>query len=134
MGAKAREQRAPAAARTVFIVEDHDLMRRMLRRLVEAQEDFVVVGEAASAEDALLEVGSRHPELVLVDVGLPGMGGIEMIAQLRDEDPDLRFVVVSAYEDPASRRRALAAGAHGFVGKSTPSRLVPVAREVLGVT
>lgn len=132
MGAKPRGQQMQGAVRTVFIVEDHDLMRRMLRRLVEAQGDFVVVGEAASAEDALVEVGPRRPELVLVDVGLPGISGIEMITRLRHEDPDLRFLVISAYEDPASRRRALDAGAHGFVGKSTPSRLVPVAREVLG--
>lgn len=106
-------------------------MRLALRQLLEGAS-LAVVGEAESAEQALDRLAGATPDLVLVDLGLPGMSGLEFIRRLRAERPDLTCVVVTAHGDPRTRRRALAAGAAGFASKADPDAILAVVREALG--
>lgn len=108
----------------VFIVEDHAGMRRMLRRLVGRSSKLRVTGEAASAEEALEMFAIELPRVVMVDINLPGMSGLDLIAKLRQQYPQVQCVVVSAYAGLDRRRAALQAGAQGFVSKDDPSEIV----------
>lgn len=108
----------------VMIVEDHAGMRRALRRLLERSPQLQVSGEAASAEEALDRVSAEHPDLLVVDLNLPGMSGIDLIARLRQQHPKVRCIVVSAYAEAERRRAAFDAGALGFVSKDEPHKIV----------
>ena len=115
----------------VFIVEDHAGMRRALRRLVERLPHFYVMGEAASAEEALASLDGQVPGVVLVDLNLPGMNGIDLIKALT-ERARIKCVVVSAYAESERVQAALSAGARAFVSKDQPERLsalLPVVAE-----
>lgn len=106
----------------VFVVEDHAGMRRALRRLVERLPNFYVTGEAASAEEALESLDGEMPALILVDLNLPGMNGIELIRRLTKK-AKVKCIVVSAYAESERVRAALDAGARGFVSKDEPAKL-----------
>ena len=97
-------------------------MRRALRRLVGRVPRFYVAGEAASAEEALDRVKQCEPSLFLVDVNLPGMNGIELIAALTRRSPAC-CVAMSAYAGPERVRAALEAGAQAFASKDEPHEL-----------
>ena len=117
-------ERTASPRHGVFIVEDHAGMRRMLRRLVGRSSELRVVGEAASAEEALEKLAIELPKVVMVDINLPGMSGLDLIAILKQRHPEVRCVVVSAYSGLERRRAALQAGAQGFVSKDEPSSIV----------
>ena len=123
--------RAAAPRYGVFLVEDHAGMRRALRRLVERSAPFRVAGEAGTAEEALERITAEPPQLVLVDINLPGMSGIELIARLAKEHPYVKCVVVSAYAEPERVRAAMEAGARGFVSKDEPAKIVTTLTEVV---
>ena len=106
-------------------------MRRELRRLLEREVDLEVVGEAVSAEEALTLLQTLKPHLLLVDLSLPGMSGLELIRQLQQERPELRYVVVSGHAGERYRQAALAAGARAFVSKDEPGAIVGVVREAV---
>ena len=114
----------------VFIVEDHPGMRRALRRLVERAPGFTVVGEAASAEEALEKLAARAPAVVLADLNLPGMSGFELIRTLV-RDKGVRCVAISAYAEADRVRAALEAGARAFVSKDEPRKLPQVLAEAM---
>lgn len=114
----------------VFIVEDHAGMRRALTRLVKREPNFRVTGEAASAEEALERVAVDLPAVMLVDINLPGMNGIELIAHVTREYPGIRCVVVSAYADSGRVSAAMSAGARAFVSKDEPHMIAKTLAEV----
>lgn len=129
--AKSSERTAsPHPRHGVFIVEDHPGMRSALRRMLERAPNFRVAGEAASAEEALEKFAVELPALMLVDINLPGMSGIELIARLTREHPGIRCVVVSAYAEPDRVRAAISAGARAFVSKDEPGRIATTLTEV----
>ena len=113
---------------TIFILEDHDLMRRMLRRLLE-EDGLTVLGEATSAEDALYAPELRRAALVLVDLSLPGMSGLDFIRSPRTEAN--RCLVVSAHTEPFYIQAARQAGAAGFVAKDDPDAILAAVRRAL---
>ncbi len=113
---------------TIFILEDHDLVRRMLRRLLE-DDGLTVVGEAVSAEDALRAPELRRAALVLVDLSLPGMSGLDFIRSPRTEAS--RCLVVSAHTEPFYAQAACQAGAAGFVAKDDPDAILEAVRRAL---
>ena len=88
-----------------------------------------VAGEAASAEDALEQLQDGRPELLVVDLNLPGMSGIDLIMRVRDAYPGVRCIVVSAYAEAERRRAAFEAGALDFVSKDEPHKIVPALLE-----
>lgn len=115
----------------VLLVDDHAIVREGYRRLLELHEDLRVVGEAATAEDGLLLWKKLQPSVTVVDLALPGLGGIDLIQRLRARDPGLRCLVFSMYRDDVWVAQALKAGALGYVTKSSdPAQLVHALREV----
>ena len=116
---------------TIYIVEDNEHIRAALSMLIDEEPDLEVCGVAETAADALEMIGTVHPDLVLTDLSLPGMSGIELIERLQAEIPEQRVVVVSAHVDPAYAEQALAAGAVGYYPKSDPSAIIAGIRGVL---
>lgn len=100
----------------VVIVDDQAVVRAGLRMLL-AQSQFDVVGEATNCDQALEVVAAARPDVVLLDVIMPKVGGLKTLARLRDAFPELPVVMFSAFENPAFEARALALGAVGYVLK-----------------
>lgn len=107
----------------VYIVEDNDIVRDMLSEFVSLVCNLEVCGSANSAEQALEELHTSGAELVLVDVSLPTMSGIELVHELSSRLPDLACLVVSGHQETTYVHRAFAAGARGYVVKGNPDDL-----------
>jgi DNA-binding NarL/FixJ family response regulator len=103
---------------TVLIADDHPLMVAGIRRMLERDAAISVVGEAHSGPELLAMVERRRPQIVLMDLRMPGVSGADCIEQLTSTWPDLRVVVLSACDDRASIDGALAAGASAYAVKS----------------
>lgn len=108
----------------VVLVDDQALVRGALAALLDLEIDLTVVGEASSATEAIALAASVTPDVVLMDVDMPGMDGIEATAALRASGSTARVLIVTTYGRPGYLRRALQAGASGFVVKDTPARLL----------
>lgn len=102
----------------ILIVDDHAVLRSGLRLLLEREDDLEPVAEAGSAEEALRAVERVHPTVVLMDLEMPGMGGLDGIARLRDRHPELPVVVLSMHGEAEDVRQAFEAGAAGYVLKT----------------
>jgi DNA-binding NarL/FixJ family response regulator len=111
----------------VMIVDDHPIVRDGLRHIIEAEPDMDVCGEAKSAEAALKSIPGSSPDLMLVDLGLPGMDGISLIRRLKKENPRVLTIVVSMLDQAGYAERALKAGASGFVTKADATEEVVAA-------
>lgn len=101
----------------VFLVDDHEIVRRGLRELFEPQEDLEVVGEAGSAEEAVDRVLGAKPDVALLDVRLPGESGIELCRDLRAALPELRCLMLTSFADDDALFSAILAGASGYLLK-----------------
>ena len=101
----------------VLIADDHPLFRDGMRGLLATQPDMEVVGEATTGEEAVRLVGELQPDVVLMDVKMPGGGGIEATRRLLAIDPGVRVLVVTMFEDDATVFTAMRAGARGYVLK-----------------
>lgn len=115
----------------IYVVEDHARMRELLGDWIGVLPGMAVCGAADSAETALEELPKLGAELVLVDMSLPRMSGIELVATLRAQWPDVRCLIMSGHSEPGYVERALAAGAQGYVLKGKPSEIEPAIRAVL---
>lgn len=115
---------------TIFIVEDHEDMRFGLSEFLSLQDGFAVLGGAATAEEALRTLETTRPDLLLVDVALPGMTGLELVGRVADRWPEIRCVIVSGHAQAEHVDRALTAGARGYVVKGNPYELPRALREV----
>ena len=115
----------------VLIADDHTLIREGTRRILEQQSDFEVVGEAASGDVAVELAGTLHPDVVILDVRMPGLNGIEAARRISLEHPASRVLIVSAYDDEPYVVEALRAGASGYLLKTaSSSELVNAVRAV----
>jgi len=101
----------------VVVVDDHAVVRSGLRLVLEAEEDLVVVAEAGNAREAVFGVRAHKPDVILLDVVMPGESGIEALPKLLHEAPDAKILVLSMQDDPQYVREAFAAGAKGYVLK-----------------
>lgn len=108
----------------VIIIEDHPLMRLGVASIIGAQEDMTVVAEAGSGEEALELFRVYRPDVVVIDLGLPQMGGVAVIRALRLLNSDVKFVVLTTYEGDEDIYQALAAGAHAYVIKGLPHNML----------
>jgi len=108
-----------AATTTIKVVvcDDHALVRSGLRRLLESEPAFDVVGEAADAEQAVARVQELRPDVLLLDVVMPGRSGVDAVPDLLAASPSTRILVLSMQDDPSYVRQAFAAGAHGYLVK-----------------
>ena len=115
----------------VLVVDDHALHRDGIRQILGQQPGIELVGEAESAERALVLINQLNPSVVLMDIRLPGMNGIDATRRIRRDHPGTRVLVVTAYDDDEYVRSALEAGASGHLSKAAPGReLVEAVRAV----
>lgn len=114
----------------VYIIEDHPLMRDAIGKLFEIVADIAVAGMAQSGEEALQQLPSIKADLVLVDIALPQMSGIEVIREIQARWPMMFVIAFSGHQEANYVRRALDAGAKGFVAKGDPAELVKAIRLV----
>ena len=103
----------------VLIADDHPLFRHGMRTLLNATPDIEVVGEATTGEESIALAESLRPDLVLMDIKMPGVNGIEATRRIRAAAPEVRILVVTMFEDDASVFTAMRAGARGYVLKDT---------------
>lgn len=109
----------------VLLVDDHAVVRTGFRLLLQSHPDTAVVGEAESGESAWQRYLELLPDVVVMDLGMPGMGGLEALRRIRAHHPNARVLALSAHDDPAYARRALREGARGFLSKrSAPEALL----------
>jgi two-component system, NarL family, response regulator NreC len=115
----------------LVIIDDHQLVRSGLRRLLENQEDMTVEDEAGTAYDAVRLARLHKPDVILLDVVMPGGSGLEAIPEIRVAAPDARVLTLSMQDDPSYVRQAFAAGASGYVLKeAADDELLAAVREV----
>jgi DNA-binding NarL/FixJ family response regulator len=116
----------------VAIIEDHREIREGLATLIDGTDGFRCTGSFRSMEEALAQIGRDLPDVVLNDIGLPGMSGIEGIKILRERYPDLQVLVLTVYDDDERIFDAICAGACGYLLKKTPpARLLESLREAV---
>ena len=108
----------------IFVVDDHPIMRRGYASLINREPDLAVCGEAGNAADALTMIPAATPDLVIADLSMPGMSGLELIKQLQARQPALPVLVVSMHDESLYAERALRAGARGYIMKSEADTLV----------
>jgi DNA-binding NarL/FixJ family response regulator len=117
----------------VLIVDDHAVVRTGLRLLLDTQPDMEAIGEAGSVDEAIAEARSLGPDLVLLDLTMPGKPGLEAMPTLLAEHPDLKVLILSMEDDPRYVREAFAAGARGYLLKEAVANdVVDAIREVAG--
>jgi two-component system response regulator NreC len=115
----------------ILIVDDHAVVRSGLRLLLDAQDDLKVVGEAGDMRNAVFEARALKPDVILMDIVMPGASGIEATTAVLKEAPEARVLVLSMQDDPRYVREAFSAGASGYVLKEgADAELVDAVREV----
>jgi two-component system nitrate/nitrite response regulator NarL len=120
----------PEAKCTVLLVDDHPLLRKGVSQLLELEDDIEVIGEASSGKDAIRQALELNPDLILLDLSMKGMDGIETLGALRDAGVDSRIVVFTVSDDRTDVVSALKSGADGYLLKDTePEALVDSIRQ-----
>jgi two-component system response regulator NreC len=115
----------------LMLVDDHEIVRTGLRMMLEAESDLQIVAEAESGEAALAQVDDCMPDVIIMDVSLPGMGGVETTRALRERHPDMRILVLTIHEDERYFFQMIDAGAAGYLPKrAAPTDLVHAIRTV----
>ena len=117
---------------TIVLVDDHQVLRDAIREILSRHPEFQVIGEAGSGPDAVAVCRENQPDMVVMDIGLPGMNGIEATGELARHCPHTRVLMLSMYDDEASVMAAVRAGARGFVlKKACATELVDAIRTVV---
>lgn len=108
----------------LLLVDDHAVVREGYRRLLESRPDLTIVGEAATAREAFEQYRLLAPDVLVLDLGLPDMGGVELIRRLVQRDAGVRILVFTMHREPIFATQALRAGALGYVTKSSPPEVM----------
>ena len=101
----------------IVLVDDHEVVRAGIKAMIDAQDDLLVVGEAATAEDGLRRVGYDEPDVVVLDVRLPDGNGVETCRDIRSRFPDVKVLMLTSFADEEALMAAILAGAAGYVLK-----------------
>ena len=129
------QQAAPGTAtiphQTVYVVEDHSTLRRLIIEYVNNIAGLKVIGDAATAEDALVDSRQSEADIVMTDLSLPGMSGVDLTRHLCVKNEDRRIIVLSAHNDSYTVQRAFHAGASAYVTKENPDLIEAVVKQVL---
>lgn len=117
----------------VFTVDDHPLLREGIAAIINNEPDLELVAQAATGQEALRMYGGLQPDVTLMDLRLPDMSGIDVMAGIRKQHPDARMIMLTTFEGDVEIQRALSAGARGYLLKSMPPKdLVCAIRQVHG--
>lgn len=103
----------------IVLADDHTIIRSGLRLLLEQQADFRVVGEASDGREAVELVAKQHPEVAVLDIGMPQLNGIEATRQIASQEPDTKVVILSMHQDEGYVLKALKAGARAYILKNS---------------
>ena len=126
-----RETRRTSGPVSVLIVDDHPMFLDGLRMALELEDDIRVLGQCTDGEDALREASAQKPDVVLLDINLPSMNGLQVTRLLKAERDDIAVIVLTAYHDAEQVLHAMRAGASAYCAKDiTPKELVGMIREV----
>jgi DNA-binding NarL/FixJ family response regulator len=118
-----------------LLVDDNAGFRRSMKEFLALESDIEVVGEAADGEEAILKARELKPDLVLMDLRMPGISGIDATRQLKDEMPELKVIILTIFDLQAYRDAAMDSGANGYVTKgSLFEELLPAIRGAFGVS
>jgi DNA-binding NarL/FixJ family response regulator len=131
MNVKKDTERGPARKR-ILVVDDHPILREGLLQSINRESDLIVCGEAENAHQALVAISKLKPDLVLVDIGLPGKSGFELVKDVRTVHPEVPVLVLSMHDESLYAERVLRAGARGYIMKhERPAKLIEAIRSVL---
>jgi two-component system NarL family sensor kinase len=115
---QANPRQRPVVRRRILIADDHEVMRRGVRGLVESQEEWSVCGEAIEGNEAISKTRELHPDLLILDVSMPGVSGIEAALQILKDDPNMKILFFTMYDSPQMMREISNVGAWGYVAKA----------------
>jgi NarL family two-component system response regulator YdfI len=108
----------------ILIADDHDVVRDGLRLILESEDDFVVVGEAANGAEAVRLCGELQPQVVLMDLRMPGMDGLTAIKHIRQQQPGINMVILTTYNEDALMIEGLRSGARSYLLKDTKRQVL----------
>jgi two-component system nitrate/nitrite response regulator NarL len=115
----------------LLLADDHALVLQALRFALESETDIEIVGEARSGSEVLPRVGETEPDLILLDVRMPGLDGLQLLDRLGEQYPDTKVVILSGADEPELAAETLRRGAKAFLGKAIdPAEVAPVLRQV----
>ena len=130
--AKLQKKKAAGQKTRIFLVEDHPVFRDGLAKLLNAEDDLTVCGEAGDAKQGLKSIIKLKPELAVVDLGLPGKSGLELIKEIRALKLPIKLLVVSMFDEALYAQRVLRAGGDGYIMKQEdPQEIIFAIRDVL---
>jgi len=115
---QANARQRPVVRRRILIADDHEVMRRGVRGLVESQEEWSVCGEAIEGNEAINKTRELHPDLLILDISMPGVSGIEAALQILKDDPNMKILFFTMYDSPQMMREISNVGAWGYVAKA----------------
>lgn len=125
-------ERSETKSVRLLIVDDHEIFRRGLRALLEPSSEWQICGEAVDGIDAVEQCKSLQPDIVVLDVSMPRLNGLEAARQIKREKPESQIVIITQHDSPQIRSAALEAGAQAFVTKSAVgSELVAALRKLI---
>jgi DNA-binding NarL/FixJ family response regulator len=116
----------------VLVVDDSPLMRRMVCDLLESESGFRIVGEAADGREAIRKAKQLQPDLVILDLGMPVMNGLEAASAIKRADSEVRIILFTLYGDPDVERTARSLGIDAVISKENLDRLGETARRLVG--
>ncbi|MFH2091411.1 MAG: response regulator transcription factor [Pseudomonadota bacterium] len=117
----------------VLLADDHSIVREGLRKVLEDSNEIEVIAEAADGESALDQILSKKPDVAIVDISMPGMDGLEVVARLNDYCSDVPVLILTMHDEEQYVIRAIEAGAMGYVTKqSAPEQLVAAVKKIYG--
>ncbi len=117
----------------IVLADDHVVVRSALRMLLEAEPEFEVVSEAGDADEAARKVRGHHPDVLVLDLNMPGTSGLAAVPRIREESPETQIVILTMQSEPAFAREAMQAGALGYVLKdAADAQLVQAVRMAAG--
>lgn len=114
----------PMSTIRILLADDHEVVREGMRRLLDREPDIEVVAEAGSGEAAYRLFTAQQPDVVVLDLSMPGMGGLGAATRIRARDAGSRIVMLSAHDDPTSVRRAMKLGVLGYIAKASAVHLL----------
>jgi DNA-binding NarL/FixJ family response regulator len=126
------ENNKPLGPKKILLVDDHPMLREGLQQFLQQDESLVICGQANNTAEALRQFDLLHPDLLVVDIGMPGRDGLELIKDIRARNQTTLILVFSMFDEELYAERALRAGAQGYVMKhEPPEKLIEAIRNVL---